>query len=260
MLPNKHAFLVALCWVFALGKFAGGLPSAVGEDFRVENEVFLGSGQQPIARSTTIFHEGVVYDFMQEPAEIVVFQPARGRFVLLQSARRVQTELTTAQLAAFTVRLQQRAEAQQDPFVKFLAVPDFEEQFDAASGRLTLSSPWMTYRLVLATAGSESVCQQYREFCDGYARLNALLNPGSRPPFARLLVNAAVAKRRSIAREVHLTLTPKKSTPSQRIEIRSRHRLASPLGQSDLDQVAEAGQCMRIFARVGFGEYCGSED
>ena len=45
----------------------------IGEDFRVDNAVFAGDKKEPISRSVTIFHDGIVYDCMKTPAETVVF-------------------------------------------------------------------------------------------------------------------------------------------------------------------------------------------
>jgi len=151
--------------------------------------------------------------------------------------------------------LQRRAEAHPDPFIKFLAAPRFDEHFDKASGELTLSCPWMTYRLVLVDAESRAISQQYREFSDWYARLNTLLNPGSKPPFARLAVNGALARREATAREVRLTLTPQKGLPPKRTTIRSSHRLVRRLAKADLDRVAQTRQFMEIFKPVSFKEY-----
>lgn len=250
-----RAFGTVLCSMFALGGVLACAQSAASEDFRVENEVFFGSRKKADSRSTTIFREGVVYDYLEDPAEVIVFDKQAGRFVLLDTVRRVRAELTTQEVLAFTQRLQRRAEAQRDPFIKFLAAPRFGEQFDKASGELTLSSAWMTYRLVLVDAESPAISQQYREFSDWYARLNTLLHPGSKPPLARLAVNAALAKREATPREVRLTLTPRQGSPPKRTTIRSRHRLVRRLAEADLDRAAQTRQFMEIFKPLSFKEY-----
>jgi hypothetical protein len=243
--------------VYAALAAAGVLTSAglaAGEDFKVENQVFLDRGEKPQSHSTTIFHDGLVYDYLDQPAEVIVFDSLGGRFTLLDTARRVRAELTAREVLAFTQQLQQRAEAHQDAFVKFLAAPRFDEKYDETSGELTLSSPWMTYRLLLARAPSRQIPQQYREFSDWYARLNTLLSPGSRPPFARLAVNAALASRQSTAREVHLTLNPE-GPSGNRTTIRSTHRLVRPLEQADLDRVAETDKSIKAFKPLGLEQY-----
>ncbi len=230
------------------------------EDFRVENRVFAGGKKTAVSRSTTVFLDGVVYDYLENPAEIIVFEKDRSRFTLLDTTRRVRAELPTQKVAEFTEKLRQSASQQKDPFVRFLADPKFEEQYDEDSGELTLSSSWMTYRLELVDAGSSAIAQQYREFSDWYARVNAVLNPGSKPPFARVLVNVAMAKREATAREVHLTMTPKRTFPPKRVKLRSEHQFVHQIVQADADRAVQTRQFMQIYKLVGFAEYIGGED
>jgi len=240
--------------IFAFGGQAN-VPSACGKDFRVENKVFSGNRKEPVSRSTTLFLNGVVYDYLDDPDEVIVFDKAEGRFVLLGMDRKVRSELTTQEVQALTNRLRQIASNQPDPFVRFLADPNFSQQYDSASGELVLASSWMTYRVVLAVAESPTVAQQYREFSDWYARLSSLLNPGSKPPAARLAVNEALARRNAIAREVYLTLSPKKGFPTTRIEIRSEHQLTPEVGAEDTVRVGQTRQFMDIFLPVSFEKY-----
>ena len=53
---------LGMAWVWLVG-------SVLGEDFRIENSVYLGSQKEPRIRSTTIFCGGVVYDYLEEPAD-----------------------------------------------------------------------------------------------------------------------------------------------------------------------------------------------
>jgi len=234
---------------------AADAESAAAEDFRVSNKVFSGSQKKPLSQSTTIFLDGVVYDYLDEPDEVIVYDKADGRFVLLDMARKVRAEVTTKEVVALTERLQQLAGSQADPFVRFLAAPKFTERYDRDTRELTLSSPWLTYRLVLADAVSRAVSQQYREFSDWYARLNTILSPGSKPPAARLAVNEALAKRKATASEVRLTLTPKRGFPPKRVEIRSEHQLVPQVAESDMVRVGQTRQFMDIFQPVSFQQY-----
>jgi len=229
--------------------------AAAAEDFRVENRVYRGNEKEPASRSTTVFSGEMVFDYLNEPAEVIVLDKAGGRFILLDTARRVRAEVTIEQVMAFTDRLLQSAGTRDDPFLRFLVAPKFDEQFDERSGELTLSSQWMTYRVLLTEAGGREIARQYRNFADWYARLNTMLHPGSKPPFARLVVNDAVARRGATPRRVQLTLTPKKSFPHKRITIRSEHELVRQVPQSDLDRVAQTHEFMRIFELIGIEQY-----
>ena len=259
-LPYRKTLVAVLGPTFLLGAMLVDGRPAAGGNFRVENQVFFGSGKKADSTTTTIFHEGVVYDYLQNPPEVIVLDTAGSRFVLLDVAHRTRAELRTDDVAAFTRRLQQAAGTHSDPFIKFQASPKFAEKFDESSRELTLSSPWMTYRLMLLNVENPGIVAQYRDFADWYARLNTMLNPGSRPPTARLLVNAALQQRNAIAREVHLTLIPKKTFPPTRVTVRSQHQLIREIAEADLDRVAQTRQFMDIFKPVSFEQYRSSSE
>ena len=194
--------------VVSAGAFVGQPASAVS--FRVDNKVFVSAEKEPRSQSTTIFHEGLVYDFLDKPGEITIFDPGHHRFVLLDPAHRVKTEVSSDEVAALCDNLQSWAKRQADPLLRFMAEPRFEEGFDEAAGDLAFKSEWMTYRVAASPVASEAIGRQYREFSDWYTRLNARLNPGSKLPFARLEVNRVLDSRHVFPREVKLAVHAKK--------------------------------------------------
>lgn len=244
----------ALVAVLALGLGGVGGP-AVAEDFRVENRVFVDGDKEPLVKSTTIFHEGVVYDYLADPPEVTVFDAQRGRFVLLDLTRRVKTELTSERVVQFAKRLKEWALEQSDPFLEFLGNPRFDEAFDEQTGELRLTSPWMSYRLATVDTKSEAISEQYRQFSDWHCRLNTVLNPGARPPFARMLVNAALGQRQRLPREVDLKIEYKEGLLPKRVTIRSEHLLVRQLVESDRRRVAQTDQFMAMYTSVDFDEY-----
>lgn len=224
-------------------------------DFRIDNAVYLGKGKEPLCRSTTIFHEGMVFDCMKSPAETIVFDRSAGRFTLLNLKNRTRAELTTGEVASFADRLQEVAAKSPDPLIKFLAAPKFREHFDQTKGTLTLDSPLVVYRLTLLSEQDPRVVAQYHEFSDWYSRLNALLSPGSRPPFGRLVVNAALAQRNATASKVVLRLSSDGASGRGTTTIRSEHRLIRTLSKVDLERVNQARKQMVGFKSVGFAQY-----
>lgn len=238
------------------GLFVGG-SSASGDDFRVENRVFVGYDSQPRVVSTTIFQNGLVYDYLEEPAEVTVFDPDHGRFVLLNESRRVRTEIGLDEMKAFVKRLQQWALGHEDEYMRFLANPAFEADEDASNEKLVFNSRWMSYRLRMSPdAASPTIVQQYRRFCDAYAQLNTLITPGARLPFPRMFVNRAIEAEGRLPREVTLVLTPSGSSfAARRTTIRSEHRLVERLVESDRQRLAQTREFMSIFQPVKFGEY-----
>ncbi len=239
--------------VFCTAAFLNG--TAQSEDFRVDNAVYAGDQKEPSSESVTIFYDGAVYDFMKAPAETVVFQKLAGRFVLLNRTHRKRTELSTADVTMFVTKLRPIAADSKDPVVKFLAEPKFQTTMDDSAGELSLSSPIISYKLKLAQESNAAVVEQYRDFCDWYARLNTLLVPGSRPPFGRMAVNSALAEHQALAAQVVLSITTGKESKPQTAVIRSEHRVVRPLSPEDIEQVTQTREFLTSFKLVDFKHY-----
>jgi len=244
--------LLAVAMVVVCPAFSPSLATA--DDFRVRNEVFLVGQEEPISSSTTVFRGNEVYDFLDDPAETIVFDRRSKIFVLLDVKKRVRAELTAKQVTTFVDELQDRAAKSTKPLARFWAKPQFEESVDQ-SGQVVLASRWMTYRLRLTPWKERSIPDSYAQFSDSYARLNTIINPGSRPPAARFLVNAAMARRGATPVEVNLTLLASESPSAEPVKLRSQHKLATKPTQDDLDRIAAAEQQMKTFRRVKFEDY-----
>ncbi len=231
-------------------------PQAVeAEDFRVENKVFAGSDREPAVESTTIFQDGAVYDFLKKPAEITVFDKEFKRIILLDTERKMKTELSSEEVHEFVERIRQRAANYDNPFAAFQVNPKFEQSYDTSARELTFQSPWMTYRVVTIDAESPELAGQYRTFADWQARLNMVINPEAVLPFGRLVVNGELQSRGEIPKEVQLTLTAGGILPRKRLSVRSEHQLVRRLVESDRTRVQQAGQFMAIFQPAKFSEY-----
>jgi hypothetical protein len=235
------------------------LPAAqtvFGVDFRVENRVFSGGGEEPQVKSETIFLDGVVYDFLEDPREITVFDRTNGRFICLDPKRHICTEMSTKDLESLALGLKDWAADHPDGFLNFLAEPKFDKELDEDTGERVFDSPWMTYRVAAVRTGNPEIASQYANFSDWYGRLNMRINRGSRPPFARMLVNAELDREQLFPEKVHLTLRPKAGgLLSKQITLRSEHKLVRQLVESDHRRIAQTDQYMAIFKPVGFEEY-----
>lgn len=225
------------------------------EGFRIDNVVYSGKEKQPVVRTTTIFLNGVVYDFMEQPHEAIVLEPEVGRFTLLSMTRRIRVELSVDDVVELSRGVRQRAAMHESPFVQFLANPEFDERFDLSSGTLTLDSPWITYQVETVNPEDPAIAEGYREFADLYCQVNTMLNPARALPFARMQLNAVLAEHGAIPASIHLTLRPRRSFPPSRVTLRSEHDLARSVGQLDFDRVAQAREFMNIFKLVSFEEY-----
>ncbi len=241
--------LCLLVWIGVLGQPAR-LPA---QEFRIENKVFVDGDEVADIESTTIFLDGVVYDFLQQPREVIIFDSSHGRFVLLDLQRRLKAEVSTAQVTAFTEWIKQWAAARDDGLLRFLADPKLEKKQEGEYW--VFSSSWITYRIKPQQPSDTRIAPLYRNFASWYCRLNTMLNPGARPPFARMIIDEALAAEGLIPQEVELSIREGKGWWPKRTTIRSRHRLVPHLVQSDRDRIRQADQFIGMFLPVEFYEY-----
>ena len=138
----------------------------------------------------------------------------------------------------------------QGRYYAFLADPSFTEQYDDRSGVLLLTSEFLTYRTITTEVRRSGIVDQIRELTDWQAKLNHLLH-GSLPPYPRLAVNAALAKRNRVAKEIHLTL----STAKQPVQIRAKHELTLGLRKEHYRRIATTRQQLKDFDSIAFNEF-----
>lgn len=206
------------------------------DDFCIQSKVYLGS--QTI-QSTTIFRDGATYDFLDQPAEITIFDAPRSRFIVLDPTRKIRTEVTTAQIDEFVQKLKVEALARKVPLLAFLASPEFQESFDDKSGDLTLTSPWVVYRAKTTLPKASPAATQYAEFLNWQTKLNVVIQPGSLPPFPRLELNAALERHKRIPTAVESTRYAQ-NLARKPITLRAEHRIQWQLLDGDLARIQQA--------------------
>src|SRR5262249_54815762 len=155
---------------------------------------------------------------------VTIFDRPRARFILLDPSRRVKSIVRLEDVRSFAFQLQQRARQHKEPFLNFLADPKFEPMANTSADEFGLSSIWMTYQVETVKARNADVAQQYADFADWYAQLNALINPASLPPFARLAVNHELQQRGQLPVRVLLTYFPQESEKKQ-VTLKADHNV-----------------------------------
>ncbi len=222
------------------------------EDFRIETRLFQADVEEPVSENETLFENGTVYDFLESPPRTAVFRkPAgevSGRFILLDTHREVWTELATDQVDHLITKLRSWALDHDDPWLRFAAAPDFDEQYDSKSGLLTLRSDHLVYESSTVSAEGHDGLRDYRQFSDWYARLNTLLG-GQRLPFPRLALNAALAKYDVVPSSVRLQM------PAQGIDVRAEHRFTWRLSKMDRMRIDTVRKQLRDFRQVTNSEF-----
>jgi len=141
---------VLLAWVVLILTQA----TSRADDFRIENSVFTEEDEEneqgPSLRSTTIFHRGVVYDFLNDPPEVIIFDPANSRLILLDVERKLRTDLSPTIVRQAIERLKSLSVGTKDRRKQFLYDPIFEKNVDEETSEQVFDSPWMSYRVLAA--------------------------------------------------------------------------------------------------------------
>jgi hypothetical protein len=237
--------------VVAFG-FAVCADRSQAEGFRIETKVFVGDEEAPVSETTTLFLEGNVYDFLEQPAQVAVFRHPTGgkpgRFILLAPAQRILTEITTDQLTGAMTKLRTWASRQNNPFLKFAADPQFKESFEPQNGQLVLASHLENYTVSTTRAEHAEQLAEYREFLDWYTRLNTLVTAGP-PPEPRLRLNAALARHEVMPLKVELQRAGDKEP------IRAEHTFTWRLSRADHDRIEDVRASLASYRAVDNGEF-----
>lgn len=230
--------------------------TASAQEFRIYTRVMLenppaaASGvTKPtvIARSLTLFHAGKVYDYIDSIGELIVFEPAQRRFLIVNTTRDVATSVNFDELHNLLKVARNRTETYVEELesdgdeksklaaaqLRFQLNPDFEESWDNEDRRLTMSGRFLRYSALCAVEeSSQEVVDTWLRYADAMARLNYVLHPGALFPEARIAVNASLAKHRKLPVEVELM-----TNADTNIHLRARHEMHWEFDSKDRSQI-----------------------
>ncbi len=248
-----HTALLRLALVVGLSVALRQVVTA--EDFRVDSRVFVGKEDAPQSSNVTLFQGAHAFDFLDEPRQIACYDLARGRIVLVDPERRIKAEVSRATLDAFCNNLRHLEKGADDPILRFALRPAFDEQIAEDDTTRVFSSKYVTYEVQPIAEEVAGMASRYHSFSDASARLNALVNRGSLPPFPRLLVNRALETKAQLPAEVQLTVSPARLVGGRTVTLRSEHEFRPRLLDSDLRKIDEAGKLLTNTKTVTLGEY-----
>ena len=247
--------LLFLCAVLPL------VSVAAAQDFRVYTTVRADESSEVLSRSLTLFHAGRTYDQIEKVGEVVIGDPAHGRFTLIRHGT-VGTRVTAEELTHFrrvgrdeTRRyaeqlLADSAEADSARSLLFQIDPRFRVRESA--GRLTLeSTPW-TYNVQTARPAAAEHAAAYADYADRAATLNYVLHPQSFFPAAREALNEELRTRGLVPTKINLGVRM-----GQPVRLTAEHRFDWSLHPSDrsLIQKWERMADSPDLEWVGFREY-----
>ena len=244
--------------------FACSLPlQAAAEELtmRVETEIFAAGGEKPVARSLTLFVDGIAWDFLELPrsaagqegsragdaadsmqlAELVLHDPARDRVIVVDPVRHVKTQVDAIQLERLSVSLATWARGADDKLVRWAGGPDFAEGLTEKEDTLELVGPRVRYAVAYAEAPTPEAAGTYRRFADTAILLKALLHPGGIPPFPRLALNRRLEAAKALPAEVTLEIEPRLTPLAGRADrLRSLHHPHPRLLAADMKRIEDA--------------------
>lgn len=236
--------------------------SAEDGSFRVESEIFVGNGAQPVARSLTLFRDGIAWDFLETTeadaagGEIVLHDPARERVVLIDPVRNLKTQVDAVRLERLSVSLASWARKSDDRLVRWAGGPDFGEGMTEKDERIELVGPRVRYAVEFAAAPTRQAADAYRRFADTAILLKALVRPGGLPPFPRLAINRRVAAAGGIPQAVSLDVDSKLGLVAARADsLRCAHKVHPRLLAGDVSRIEEAESRVAVATAVDLATF-----
>ena len=258
--------------LFAVLCSAAGVPAAGAQEFRVHTTVSeLPAGGKPVelARNLTLFHAGQAWDFAVEAAEVVRFDPAAGKFTLLDLSRDLTCDVTLAEIdrrrvVGRTTTEEYLAKLAGDPAaaalsrdLAFQLAPRFAVTEEA--GVVAFKGGPIEYEVVTAAPKGVGTATFYLDYADWTARLNYALRPG-RFPGVRTAVNEQLRARGVMPQTVTVTNTTgggADGAGGATTVLRAEHVIQESLAPRDRELLAEwRGRLTGGTARaVSFREY-----
>ena len=239
--------------LFSLVAALAIVSTATAQQLRVETSVFVADDELPVSEATTLFDGQMVYHFMKEPAQTIIYRAPGanrdGEFLILDLDREQRTDISTKRIGGLMNKLNRWAAEQEDTLLKFSAQPIFDEEFDEETGILKMENPAWNYTVATVAAEDEKAMLRYREFTDWYSRLNAMLH-STPPPGARLALNKALSKHAVVPVEI------RRRIESQDKSLRATHLFTWRLcrGKTVSVSTPTRGQ-LASFQKVGNAEF-----
>lgn len=262
--PSTVVRLLLSCCLLAV--CVGPPPRAAEErEFRVESEVYANGAEAPVARSLTLFRDGIAWDFLEPSAakgggeaacDIVLHDPARERVVLVDPLRNLKTQIDAIRLERLSVSLASWARKSDDRLVRWAGGPDFGEGMTESDDRIELVGPRVRYAIEFATPPAPEAVATYRRFADTAILLKALVRPGGLPPFPRLAINRRVAAAGGIPTEVSLEIDSRAAMVTGRADtLRCVHKFHPRLLAGDFSRIEEAESRVAVATQVELAEF-----
>lgn len=232
-------------------------PIPVGPSFRVETEIFENDKVQPIDRHLVLFDSGVIYDFhLNNDRFATMFDPARGRVVLVDKRKLEQAVVSTGDLLEATAQLR-AAVTQAGKADKFGLNAVVAPAIDAQAGDVSafeISFGDTKYRTTTQPVSRPELARAYNHFATLASQLNLVQWPGSvAPPFARMTLGQHVADAGLLPLETVLEVRRENKMLKDRLK--SQLLVVEQLSTLDRNRIAEFGKILANCKAVELNEF-----
>lgn len=242
--------MIFVCRILTCLLVLRGFSVATAQGLRVEGQVYQidqrAAGARPtetrISSSVTLFHKGRVYDYVEAADEVIIFEPTARRFTILNTARELRTiadldeikhlmESRRTESERYLQELSRSGRRDADQVVRglrFELSPSFDTEFDAATGQLRMSSELWDYRVQTHPWEDADQVREYLTYADWISQLNSVLQPESRFPQPRMLLNQQLRELMRVPTSVTRDLRP-----DQPYILRAEHKFIGELSRGD---------------------------
>lgn len=252
----KITLLLAISWLL-IPQF--GTSCLLGQDFRIDSQVYIDAQRSPVSENITLFSSGIIYDFQLsdtgeiETEETVIFDSRQKTFTLLNHAKKTKLKLSDLQLISIYEGV--RKETRLDYRSKFLTDDSFDEVMDPDGNFITLSSPQIEYRYKGSQPSNVSILEQYNDFLHYFTLLN-VSDPTKVPPFARMELNKSIKRIGWLPAEIQISVQ-QNNLFREAFSAKSKHSVRYQLSKQDQDRIDSIKRHWTQYKSVGLAEYRG---
>ena len=247
--------LVTSIFIAATVGAADSVPAPKAPTFRVETEVYIDDEVQPFDRHLILFDDGVIYDiFLDDDRVSTMYDPNRGRVILVDRQHRQQVVLSTSEMLAATAQARATIEAE-GKGNEFGLQAEVVEQPPKTPGdpiRYQLSFGDTRYTTTTQAAKQPQVAVAYNQFVTLAGQLNVMLRRGT-PPFARMVLGQHIAEMGHLPLRTELEHDVTASLKTRRY--RAQLHLVEQLSVVDRERIAEFGKVLAECEPVSLADF-----
>ena len=139
-----------------------------------------------------------------------MIDPQRNRIILLDGKRNIQTTIDMAELSKYVESAKLQAHS---PDLKLMLKASEQVSFDDQTKTCTVGIKQMSYVATTQKPPETIIAEQFADFANWSARLNAVYPP-QRPPYVRMRLNDELGSRGFLPAEIDVTTTLASGKPT----------------------------------------------